>query len=398
MLPSRFSGRVSVNHNLDNKVCLEMHVTACTDDDANLSYTVCTAPNLTALADYMHQRAVEERHSVGRGHALPRQLQHRSRRWCNTWSAWTACWPTPRGTRGHVLLPASWQTRPGELEFDPERFPDPVSLSQTLRKKGFHLALTLHPFVSVDAPGFKRPRAACLPRVLHPRHRPGRHAGALHGLRQQRVAARQHGGRRHAAAAAHLRHHGQRGGILERAGDTGAPRPHPGHAGITPSLTWGSSGGRPAVTANSTFDGSRRRPSSPPCRSACCPTYTGRRWTDWPKSTTKSGKPSSYLDCWRRCRPLFRDGSPLITPLALFVPHETEAIKVDDQWMLGDELLVAPVTRRGMQARDLYLPKGIWKDGITGNLRTGGRWIRDYPVPLTKIPYFILRPVDNFRR
>uniref|UniRef100_A0A0P4W648 Glycosyl hydrolase family 31 C-terminal domain-containing protein n=1 Tax=Scylla olivacea TaxID=85551 RepID=A0A0P4W648_SCYOL len=54
-----------------------------------------------------------------------------------------------------------------------------------------------------------------------------------------------------------------------------------------------------------------------------------------------------------------QDGSPLITPLALFVPHETEAIKVDDQWMLGDDLLVAPVTRRGMQARDLYLPKGI---------------------------------------
>ena len=92
------------------------------------------------------------------------------------------------------------------------------------------------------------------------------------------------------------------------------------------------------------------------------------------------------------------NGTPLITPLSLFVPDDTEAGKVDDQWMLGSDLLVAPVTKRGMRTRTFYLPKGIWKDGIDGHLRNGGRWVKDYKVPLTKIPHFILRQVDNFDR
>ena len=93
-----------------------------------------------------------------------------------------------------------------------------------------------------------------------------------------------------------------------------------------------------------------------------------------------------------------QNGIPLITPLAIFAPEDKEALKVDDQFVLGDDLLVAPVTQRGGQTRDVYLPKGIWKDGITGKLKNGGRWLREYPVPLTKVPYFILRPVDDFHR
>lgn len=89
-------------------------------------------------------------------------------------------------------------------------------------------------------------------------------------------------------------------------------------------------------------------------------------------------------------------GTPLITPLALFAPGDSEAVTVDNQWVLGDDLLVAPITHRGQRARNIYLPAGIWKDEIDGHLRRGERWIKDYKVPLTKIPHFTRKSLDDF--
>lgn len=89
-------------------------------------------------------------------------------------------------------------------------------------------------------------------------------------------------------------------------------------------------------------------------------------------------------------------GRPLITPLSLFVPDDPEAAKVDDEWMVGDDLLVAPVTHRGERKRTFYLPKGIWRDEIDGHLRSGGRWVKNYKVPLTKIPHFTLKYINDF--
>lgn len=44
----------------------------------------------------------------------------------------------------------------------------------------------------------------------------------------------------------------------------------------------------------------------------------------------------------------------------------------------------------------VYLPFGVWKDGIDGSLRKGSRWIHNYQVPLDKVAYFIKMP-DNTR-
>lgn len=44
----------------------------------------------------------------------------------------------------------------------------------------------------------------------------------------------------------------------------------------------------------------------------------------------------------------------------------------------------------------MYLPQGVWKDGIDGSLRKGSRWMHSYRVPKDKIAYFRKMP-DNTR-
>ena len=52
-------------------------------------------------------------------------------------------------------------------------------------------------------------------------------------------------------------------------------------------------------------------------------------------------------------------GLPLIRPLAFQFPGDAQAVRYTDEFMLGDELLVAPVTAPGAE-RTVYLPQGIW--------------------------------------
>jgi len=55
-------------------------------------------------------------------------------------------------------------------------------------------------------------------------------------------------------------------------------------------------------------------------------------------------------------------------------------------------LLVAPILEEGMREREVYLPKGVWKDGIDGSLRKGGRWIHHHKAKLEHIPFFVRMP------
>jgi myogenesis-regulating glycosidase len=57
--------------------------------------------------------------------------------------------------------------------------------------------------------------------------------------------------------------------------------------------------------------------------------------------------------------------------------------------LLGETILAAPVIEEGKTTRDIYLPVGSWKDGNTGEVHEGKKWIKDYPAPLDVLPYFI---------
>ena len=86
------------------------------------------------------------------------------------------------------------------------------------------------------------------------------------------------------------------------------------------------------------------------------------------------------------------NGLPIIRPLWMLDPFDKEGLEVSNEFCVGDELLVAPILEVDKREREVYLPKGVWKDGIDGSLRKGGRWIHHHKAKLDQIAYFIRMP------
>jgi alpha-D-xyloside xylohydrolase len=82
-----------------------------------------------------------------------------------------------------------------------------------------------------------------------------------------------------------------------------------------------------------------------------------------------------------------RTGVPPTRPLWLAFPDDAEAAKQDQQWMLGDDVLVAPVVTQGATQREVYFPKGCWEHGETGARFTGPK-TETVEAPLGRLPYF----------
>lgn len=59
------------------------------------------------------------------------------------------------------------------------------------------------------------------------------------------------------------------------------------------------------------------------------------------------------------------------------------------EFLVGGWLLSAPVLQQGQTSRNIYLPQGVWRDGITDIPIQGPTWLMDYPAPLDVLPYFI---------
>ncbi|HET6502254.1 MAG TPA: TIM-barrel domain-containing protein [Amycolatopsis sp.] len=81
-------------------------------------------------------------------------------------------------------------------------------------------------------------------------------------------------------------------------------------------------------------------------------------------------------------------GIPPMRPLFLDFPDDARAWDVEDQFLLGPDLLVAPVLFPGSAARDVYLPAGSdWVDGRTGAVHPGGGTVTA-DTPREDIPVF----------
>ncbi len=61
-----------------------------------------------------------------------------------------------------------------------------------------------------------------------------------------------------------------------------------------------------------------------------------------------------------------RTGAPILRPLLWAYPDDISTYSMDDEFMFGDALLVAPVTRPGVDYRHVYLPAGTWFHYWTG--------------------------------
>lgn len=70
------------------------------------------------------------------------------------------------------------------------------------------------------------------------------------------------------------------------------------------------------------------------------------------------------------------EGIPLMRPMALEFPHDPAAEYLDRQYMLGDDLLVAPVFSPDGVVR-YYVPEGTWTNVLNGERIAGPRWIEE---------------------
>ncbi|MDE3066331.1 MAG: DUF4968 domain-containing protein [Verrucomicrobiota bacterium] len=81
-------------------------------------------------------------------------------------------------------------------------------------------------------------------------------------------------------------------------------------------------------------------------------------------------------------------GVPAMRPLFLEFPDDEHAAKIDDEFLFGSDLLVAPVLWQGVGSREVYLPAGDWFDYWTGR-RHAGPVTLHVPVTLHSIPIFV---------
>lgn len=75
-------------------------------------------------------------------------------------------------------------------------------------------------------------------------------------------------------------------------------------------------------------------------------------------------------------REAHRTGTPVMRAMLLEFPHDPAVAYLDRQYLLGPDLLVAPVFSADGEV-EYYLPEGEWLDLLTGDPLTGGRWIRE---------------------
>jgi alpha-glucosidase (family GH31 glycosyl hydrolase) len=81
-----------------------------------------------------------------------------------------------------------------------------------------------------------------------------------------------------------------------------------------------------------------------------------------------------------------KSGEPIAKPMAMAFPdggYET----IKDQFVLGNEIIVAPVVEKGARSRNVVLPPGQWQ-AEDGSVHTGGSSVK-IDVPLERLPYFI---------
>lgn len=93
---------------------------------------------------------------------------------------------------------------------------------------------------------------------------------------------------------------------------------------------------------------------------------------------------------WTYAQNIANDGRPIQRALGLAYPEI--GVHPSDEYLFGDDLLVAPVVEAGATTRHVIFPPGNWIDWWDGTLyvggRTGGAEI-DVPAPLSKLPLFV---------
>lgn len=104
-----------------------------------------------------------------------------------------------------------------------------------------------------------------------------------------------------------------------------------------------------------------------------------------------------YIFLRERLRPYIKEqmelthkkGTPIMRPLFYDFPGDCKAWDIDDQYMFGSDILVAPVIEEDSYQRCVYLPEGAeWTNAWTGEKYHGGQAVT-VEAPLDTIPLFL---------
>ncbi|MDQ0936384.1 glycoside hydrolase family 31 protein [Streptomyces turgidiscabies] len=128
-----------------------------------------------------------------------------------------------------------------------------------------------------------------------------------------------------------------------------------------------------------------------------CTEATGGPNEVWSYGEEAYGILRDHLSLRERLRPYLtrlsedahRTGAPPMRPLFFDFPDDGHAWDIDDQFLLGPDVLVAPVYEAGVRTRRVYLPSGArWLDPATGSVVEGGTTL-DVDAPLERLPVFV---------
>lgn len=92
---------------------------------------------------------------------------------------------------------------------------------------------------------------------------------------------------------------------------------------------------------------------------------------------------------YRHAQEAHRSGRPIAKPLVFNYPDDPRAKDLWEEFLFGDDILVAPVWKVGKRTQSVYLPKGKWVDFWNRSRRLTGPVDFEDPVPLDRIPIFI---------
>ncbi|WMJ86281.1 glycoside hydrolase family 31 protein [Anaerocolumna sp. MB42-C2] len=82
-------------------------------------------------------------------------------------------------------------------------------------------------------------------------------------------------------------------------------------------------------------------------------------------------------------------GAPVMRPMFYDFPSDKNCWEIEDQYMFGPDLIVAPVMEEGVSVRKIYLPEGVkWTDANTRKVYEGGQNVV-VPAPLDIIPVMV---------
>jgi alpha-glucosidase (family GH31 glycosyl hydrolase) len=340
---------------------------------------------------------------------------------------------------GVMEIDGGWQTHSGDFVFDPARFPDPRAMVDALHARGFAVTCWVMPFVNADAESFAvgRQRGYLLkqsdgsPLPVHWWQGDGflleiANAEALlwfaHRLRALQAAVGLDGWKFDGGEAIFA---GRSNDYTRRYVDFVAAnfplsevRSGWGNQSAPllfrqwdKSCTWSAANGLKSVITGALAMGIAGYPYVLPDMVGGN-AYRGEhadaelliRWTQasalFPAIQLSLAPWDQGDECDRLCRAALgvrahyldriaaslqqaaRTGSPPIRPVWWLAPNDELAQVCDDEFLMGDDILVAPVVERGGRERDVYFPNGIWRNAYTAQTVTGPSVLTNVPAPI----------------